>query len=101
MLTYVSELKIHSIYVEFAFYKPPIIKDTNKNMDIVVCGMGPAGLFAALLLTEAGFKVTVIDRGKNVEDRIKDVEKFEKAKYIFPIKETFLILKAHFPKLHP
>ncbi len=57
-------------------YKPPIIKDTNKNMDIVVCGMGPAGLFVALLLTEAGFKVTLIDRGKKVEDRIKDVEKF-------------------------
>ncbi|MBO6088921.1 MAG: FAD-dependent monooxygenase [Lachnospiraceae bacterium] len=63
-------------FYEPTCYKLPVVKDTNKNMDIVVCGMGPAGLFAALLLTEAGFKVTVIDRGKKVEDRVKDVEKF-------------------------
>lgn len=33
MLTYVSELKIHSIYVEFAFYKPPIINAWTKKID--------------------------------------------------------------------
>lgn len=35
MLTYVSELKIDSIYVEFAFYKPPIINAWTKKY--IIC----------------------------------------------------------------
>ena len=38
--------------------------------------MGPAGLFAALILCEAGFKPVIIDKGKCVEERIKDVESY-------------------------
>ena len=42
----------------------------------VVCGYGPAGMFAALILAEAGMKPIVIERGKEVSGRIRDVERF-------------------------
>lgn len=43
---------------------------------ILVVGMGPAGLFAAIRLSEYGLTATVIERGKPVEERLQDVQKF-------------------------
>ena len=42
----------------------------------VVIGLGPAGMFAALCLAEAGVKCTVIERGRRVEERTEDVRRF-------------------------
>lgn len=42
----------------------------------VIIGMGPAGLFAAYFLAQAGFKPILLERGKSVEERQKDVEHF-------------------------
>ena len=52
----------------------PNNKSIKKN--IVVVGMGPAGLFASYMLLKYGYKVTIIERGEKVEDRVKTVEKF-------------------------
>jgi uncharacterized FAD-dependent dehydrogenase len=38
----------------------------------VVIGFGPCGLFAALILAQAGFKPLIVERGKQVRDRTKD-----------------------------
>ncbi|HKL26292.1 MAG TPA: NAD(P)/FAD-dependent oxidoreductase [Desulfuromonadales bacterium] len=43
---------------------------------VVVVGMGPCGLFAALRLAEAGARVTLIEQGRPVEKRVGDVEHF-------------------------
>ncbi|MGZ8262061.1 MAG: NAD(P)/FAD-dependent oxidoreductase, partial [Methylotenera sp.] len=38
----------------------------------IVVGLGPAGLFAALILAQSGFKPLVLERGKAVRERTKD-----------------------------
>ncbi len=42
----------------------------------VVVGMGPAGMFCALLLAENGYKPIIIDRGDCVKDRVRALESF-------------------------
>ncbi len=43
-----------------------------------VCGMGPCGMFAALLLAENGYRPIVLERGGDVESRVLAVERFYK-----------------------
>ena len=42
----------------------------------VIIGAGPAGLFCALILVQNGMKPIIIEQGKKVEDRKKDVDNF-------------------------
>ena len=44
---------------------------TNQNRPVVV-GFGPAGIFAALILAQSGFKPIVLERGKAVRERTQD-----------------------------
>ncbi len=42
----------------------------------IIVGFGPSGMFAGLLLAECGCKPIIIERGKNVDDRTKDIQDF-------------------------
>ena len=42
----------------------------------VIVGFGPCGMFCAMLLAEYGYRPIVLERGGDVEDRVKAVEKF-------------------------
>ncbi len=46
---------------------------SNTIQRPIIVGMGPAGLFAALVFLEKGIKPIILERGKPVEDRVKDV----------------------------
>jgi len=48
----------------------------RSDKKIVIVGMGPAGLFAGLRLAEYGLHATFVERGRPVEDRVRDVETF-------------------------
>ncbi|MSP86825.1 MAG: NAD(P)/FAD-dependent oxidoreductase [Methylotenera sp.] len=48
---------------------------TLKNRPVIV-GLGPSGLFAALILAQSGFKPLVLERGKAVRKRTKDTFNF-------------------------
>lgn len=50
----------------------------------VIVGAGPAGLFCALTLVNNGIKPIIIEQGKKVEDRKKDVEQFQKTGILNP-----------------
>lgn len=46
----------------------------KNDREVLVVGSGPAGLFCAYVLSKVGQKVTVIERGQPIEQRVKDVE---------------------------
>ncbi|WP_457568000.1 NAD(P)/FAD-dependent oxidoreductase [Desulfurobacterium sp.] len=48
----------------------------SRQVRIAVVGSGPAGLFAAYALSAGGAQVVVFERGKRVEEREEDVQKF-------------------------
>jgi len=54
-------------------------KAAPKESPIVV-GFGPAGMFCALILARAGYKPVVIERGSDIDGRVKDVDGFYKTK---------------------
>lgn len=58
-------------------YKTPS-RDVKLDNRPVIAGSGPAGLFCALELAKAGLKPIIIERGKKIDERKKDIEKFWK-----------------------
>lgn len=57
---------------------------SNLNERPVVVGLGPCGLFAALILAQMGFKPIIIERGKAVRERTKDTFGFWRKKPLNP-----------------
>ena len=56
-------------------YSLDIPRSKLKNRPVII-GSGPAGLFAALILSEAGANPIIIERGLSVDERIKKVNEF-------------------------
>ena len=57
-------------------YTYPVPGKEKLTNNITIVGSGPSGLFCAYLLAEMGYKVTVIEQGERMEERIKTVDKF-------------------------
>ena len=49
-------------------------KDVSASKEIHIIGFGPAGMFAALLCLELGYKPIVLERGKKVQERRRDLK---------------------------
>ena len=64
---------------------PPIeYQDVSERPQAIVVGAGPGGLFAALRLIELGLRPIVVERGKNVRDRKKDIARIRPEQRIDP-----------------
>ncbi|MEO6883393.1 MAG: FAD-dependent protein [Bacteroidia bacterium] len=58
--------------------------DVSGKESVLIAGAGPAGLFAALRLIELGKKPVIIERGKNVKDRRRDLAAIHKQHIVHP-----------------
>lgn len=55
-------------------FELPNYQNVSNKQEIIIVGAGPAGLFAALQLIELGLKPIVIERGKDVRGRRRDLK---------------------------
>lgn len=60
------------------------INDVSLSPEIIIVGAGPAGLFAALSLIEKNIKPLIIERGKTVSERKKDLSDINKNRFVNP-----------------
>lgn len=57
-------------------YEPVEIGDQTLKQRPIIVGSGPCGLFTALILAQRGYDPLIIERGKKINERAKDVDLF-------------------------
>lgn len=77
-----------------AYLNEPYFRKTKKTFSfpdvsradktVIIIGAGPAGLFAALKLLESGIKPVILERGKDVKARRRDLASLNKSGIINP-----------------
>lgn len=55
-------------------FELPEYSDVSQKEEVIIIGAGPAGLFAALRCIEGGVKPVIIERGKDVRSRRRDLK---------------------------
>jgi uncharacterized FAD-dependent dehydrogenase len=60
------------------------LQNVSNSKEIHIVGAGPAGLFCALELIELGFKPIVLERGKGVKERRRDLAMMNREKVVNP-----------------
>lgn len=70
------------VYIKETFVKKeediPNYKDVSNKDEVIIIGAGPAGLFAALKLIENGKKPIIVERGKQIRNRRRDLAQLTK-----------------------
>lgn len=70
---------------KFPLYLEPVEarrQPASRQDRPIVVGFGPAGMFAALELIDYGFKPLIFERGKRIEERTLDVQRFQRERVI-------------------
>ncbi|MBC7555233.1 MAG: FAD-binding protein [Taibaiella sp.] len=62
----------------------PQLNNVTNARHVVIAGAGPAGLFAALRLIELGYKPIILERGKDVRNRRRDLAAMNKEGVVNP-----------------
>ena len=66
-------------------FTPVVFTDVSRSAKtVIVIGAGPCGLFAALKLIELGIRPIILERGKNVRERRRDLASLNKEGVINP-----------------
>ncbi|MCW3074531.1 MAG: FAD-binding protein [Flaviaesturariibacter sp.] len=78
-----------NVFIDEPFQQPDlmplVLKDVSKAAQtVIVVGAGPAGLFAAIRLIEVGIKPIVLERGKDVRARRRDLAAMNKEGIVNP-----------------
>ncbi len=63
-------------------YVHTVYGDVSECPQVIVVGAGPGGLFAALRLIELGLRPIVLERGKNVHDRKRDLAEIARTQQV-------------------
>lgn len=66
-----KDIRLEEVYTEE--FK---LGNTKMKHRPIIVGMGPAGLFAGLLMAQKGYKPLIIERGESVDDRTNTINKF-------------------------
>ena len=75
---YINEQPTDDEYVHTEY------RDVSNCPQVIVVGAGPGGLFAALRLIELGFRPVVLERGKDVHERKKDLARIRQEQCVDP-----------------
>ncbi|MBR5578071.1 MAG: FAD-dependent oxidoreductase [Lachnospiraceae bacterium] len=82
VLSFIKDKNITSVNdSEYVFPYKTAVKLQQRP---VIVGMGPAGLFCGYFLAQHGFRPIILERGKPVEERVKDVEAFWATGFLNP-----------------
>ena len=73
---YVNELPTEDEFEQVDY------QDVSSRPQVIVVGAGPGGLFAALRLIELGFRPIVLERGKDVHERKKDLANISRTQQV-------------------
>ncbi|MCB9426179.1 MAG: FAD-dependent oxidoreductase [Flavobacteriales bacterium] len=65
-------------------YESVHYQNVSNNKEIIIVGAGPAGLFAGLQLISLGLKPIIIERGKNVKERRRDLKAINQEHIVNP-----------------
>lgn len=65
-------------------YKQPEYQNVEHKQPVLIVGAGPGGLFAALKFLQLGFKPIIIERGKDVHTRRRDIAAIHKNQGVNP-----------------
>lgn len=76
------------LFIDEAVQQPepfdPQLRNVSNAPHVVIVGAGPAGLFAALRLISLGYKPVILERGKDVRSRRRDLAAINKEGVVNP-----------------
>ena len=75
---YINEFPQDEAYIKTEY------QNVSDKPEVIVVGEGPSGLFASLRLIELGFRPIVLERGKDVRERKKDMAMITKTQTVDP-----------------